>query len=87
MGDLLIGGIPLVALIVALVELVKQTMGMDSKYAPLMAVSLGIVFAVGIQVSQLYPRFGTWLEIVVAGLVAGLLACGIYSGTKATLGR
>jgi len=87
MPELLIGGVPLVALIVALVELLKQTLGLESRYAPVTAVGMGIVFAVGIQVSQLYPGFGTWFEIVVLGAVAGLLACGIYSGTKATLGR
>ena len=87
MIELLVGGIPVVALIVGLVELLKQTLGLDSQYAPALAVGMGIVFAVGIQISQLYPGFGTWFEIVVLGVVAGLLACGIYSGTKATLGR
>ena len=86
MPELLIGGVPLVALIVALVELAKQTMGLDSQYAPLTAVALGIMLAVGIQVSTLFPEFGTWFQVVVLGMVAGLLACGIYSGTKATMG-
>jgi len=87
MPDLLIAGVPAVALIVGFVELVKQTLGLDSQYAPALAVGLGIVFAVGNQVSQLYPVVGTWFDVVVLGAVAGLLACGIYSGTKATLGR
>lgn len=86
MPELLIGGVPLVALIVALVELAKQTMGLDSQYAPVTAVGLGILLAVGIQVSTLFPEFGTWFQVVVLGMVAGLLACGIYSGTKATMG-
>ena len=85
--ELLIGGVPLVALIVALVELARQTLGLESKYAPVVAVVLGMVLAAGVQVSQLFPAFGTWFEVVVLGMVAGLLACGIYSGTKATLGR
>ena len=87
MIELLIGGVPLVALIVALVELAKQTLGMESRFAPVLAVGLGMLLAVGIQVSQLFPVFGTWFQVVVLGMVAGLLACGIYSGTKATLGR
>ena len=85
MPELLIGGVPLVALIVALVELAKQTMGLDSHYAPVTAVGLGILLALGIQVSQIFPEFGTWFQVVVLGMVAGLLACGIYSGTKATM--
>jgi len=85
--ELLIGGVPLVALIVALVELAKQTLGMESRYAPALAVGLGMLLAVGVQVSQLFPVFGTWFQVLVLGMVAGLLACGIYSGTKATLGR
>ena len=86
MTELLIGGVPLVALIIALVELAKQTAGLDTRYAPAMAVALGIVLAVGVQLSELYPVFGTWLQVIVLGMVAGLLACGIYSGTKATWG-
>lgn len=87
MPELLIGGVPLVALIIALVELAKQTVGLDSQYAPVTAVMLGILMAIGIQVSTLFPEFGTWYQVVVLGMVAGLLACGIYSGTKATMGR
>lgn len=86
MEELMIGGVPLVALIVALVELAKQTMGLDSQYAPVVAVVLGIALAVGIQVSQIFPLFGTWFQVIVLGMVAGLLACGIYSGVKATRG-
>ena len=78
---------PLVALIIALVELAKQTLGLDTRYAPALAVGLGILLAVGVQLSNLYPVFGSWLQIVALGTVAGLLACGIYSGTKATWGR
>ena len=87
MPEMLVGGVPVVAIIVAVVELVKQTLGMESRYAPILAVGLGMVISVGAQVSRLFPMFGTWFEVVVLGMVAGLLACGIYSGTKATLGR
>jgi len=86
MPELLVAGVPVIAIIVALVELVKQTLGMDSQYAPALSVGLGMVIMLGVNLSQMFPVFGTWFEVAVLGVVAGLLACGIYSGVKATAG-
>lgn len=54
--------------IVALVEALKRS-GMDSKYAPLVAIAVGIAFGL---------TLGDW----VGGLILGLSASGLYSGVK-----
>jgi hypothetical protein len=33
--------------------------------------------------TAMYESFATWAEVVVMGIVSGLIACGLYSGQKA----
>jgi hypothetical protein len=54
--------------IVALVEALKRS-GMDSKYAPLTAIAIGIAFGLVL---------GDW----IGGLILGLSASGLFSGLK-----
>lgn len=86
MQDLVIFGVPAVALIVVIVELAKRY-GMDARWAPLVAMAIGVAFAVLAKLSALYPTFAEWYEMVVIGLLAGLTAAGLYSGQKALRGR
>ena len=67
-----------IPLIVAFVSALKKA-GMDSKYAPLVSVLVGIIS---------FYFFGESLEVktnLFVGLISGLSACGLYSGTKTTL--
>lgn len=67
-----------VPVIVALVSAAKVA-GLKSRFAPLLSVSLGIV---------LFLLLGDNAEVgerVFLGLLAGLSASGLYSGTKATI--
>lgn len=57
--------------IVALVEALKRS-GMNSKYAPIVAIIVGIGFGLAL---------GDW----VGGLILGLSASGLYSGAKKVL--
>jgi hypothetical protein len=54
--------------ILAIVEALKMV-GLDSKYAPIVSIVVGIAFGLA---------FGDW----VAGLILGLSASGLYSGVK-----
>lgn len=74
-------GVPAAGLIVALVELVKRSTGLETRWAPLLAVVLGVVLAVAARLDD--PSRGTWLEMMLLGLLAGLGASGLYSGGKA----
>lgn len=64
----------IVPLIVGAVELAKGV-GLQGRYAPLASVTLGMVFVAMTNVS--------WQAALIQGLIAGLTASGIYSGTKA----
>lgn len=66
--------IALVPLIMALVQLVKLV-GLKAKYSPFVAILLGIVFGVFYLSSELK-------EGILIGLVLGLSASGLYSGSK-----
>lgn len=54
--------------VIALVEALKHS-GMSTKYAPISAIVIGILFGIVL---------GSW----VGGLVLGLAASGLYSGAR-----
>lgn len=62
---------------VALVAIVKQYF--DPKYSALFSLFFGILLAC------LIPNLGGWRELLLDGIVIGLSASGLYSGTKAVL--
>ena len=82
--DLVIYGLPIAAVIVGLVELAKGQ-GLPSRYAPVLAVALGLLFATLGRLDD--PTVGTWLQTELLGLITGLSASGLYSGAKAQIGR
>lgn len=68
----------ILAVVMALVSAAK-TAGLLSKWAPSLSVILGIVAEVVFFSANLGVA-----GAVFAGIVIGLLACGLYSGVKAT---
>lgn len=84
MQDLVVFGIPGAIIIVALIEFAKQY-GLNSKWAPLLAVILGIVLAVVVHLAAINPQVADWAQIVLGGILCGLAAVGGYSGTKSTI--
>ena len=82
--DLVIYGLPIAAVIVGLVELAKGQ-GLPSRYAPVLAVCLGLLFATLGKLDD--PTVGTWLQTELLGLITGLSASGLYSGTLQPLAR
>jgi uncharacterized membrane protein YgaE (UPF0421/DUF939 family) len=67
------------AITIALVEVAKL-LGLKSKYAPIVAILIGIgtSFLGSLQIG---------IDLIIPGIVIGLTACGLYSGTKATLSK
>ncbi len=88
--ELTIGAIPVLLLVIALVQLLKRVFGLTDvdgethRLVPLIAIGLGVIFAIGIHLSTLFPGFAQWYEMIIAGIVVGLAAIGMYSGTKNT---
>lgn len=71
-------GIALVPVILAVVELLKRV-GIPKKFSPLVALILGILCGF------YYLAPGEPSKAVFLGVVAGLSAIGLFSGTKNTL--
>lgn len=66
-----------VPILIGLVEVVKG-LGLSSRFAPLASLVLGI------GLMYLVPDM-TSKMIIIQGIIAGLVASGLYSGTKKTL--
>lgn len=75
-GSLTIAGVGAVPLVLALVQLVKG-IGMPTKYTPLLSVIMGVALVVFVE--------GYMVDSVMTGLVVGLSASGLWSGTRAML--
>ena len=81
MGDLQLYGVGGAGLIVALVELLKRGPGLPTRWAGVVAVVIGVVLAALLKLDS--PAVGTWLQVLLTGVLSGLSAAGLYSGTKA----
>lgn len=70
----------LIPLIVGIVELFKKA-GLSKKMSPLISLVVGIGFGV------VYVANFDWKQGVLVGLMLGLSASGLYSGSKNTLAK
>ena len=71
----------LVALILGLTEIIKRV-GCPVKFVPIIAVILGVIL----------NFLGKWIgvassELTIGGIMAGLMAMGLWSGSKAISGK
>ncbi len=74
------GDILLAPLVVGLVEAIKRSFGLAERWAPI----LSITFGVGL---KLVIDPGKLVEGVIVGIMIGLSASGLYSGSKATFAK
>jgi hypothetical protein len=77
-----IAGVAVVPLIVGLVEVLKG-LGLSNRWAPALAVALGLGLSLGYQAALGIPAGAEWAQAVLSGLVLGLAATGLYSGARA----
>jgi hypothetical protein len=77
--QLLIGGIPLLAIIFGLVEFSK-TFGLKGWGLTTTSLLLGVVFGIAykITVNGLPVDFAAWFVVIVFGLALGLITSGFY---------
>lgn len=80
--SIFVAGIPVLFVVIGLVEAAKR-LGVGGKGSLILALILGLVFSLAMQVVVVYPEASAWLQAVVIGLVLGLSATGIYDlGSK-----
>jgi len=87
MTDMVVFGLPAAVLVVALVEVLKAFGLVEGKWSIAAAIAFGVLFGVLNHVAEIVPGFEIWYEYVSAGLVAGLIACGLYDSGKAVAGK
>lgn len=78
-------GIPAVAIVVAIVALLRQV-GLSGKFTPIAAVIAGGVVAVMLGVIDVYPNAAPIIKYLVAAIFLGLAGSGAYSLTKRVAG-
>lgn len=78
--NILVYGFPLVLIIIGIVQIVKKFVD-NSKWYPVVSVLVGMALA-----SLAVYSFWT-PEALIKGLVAGLVASGLWSGGKTVLGK
>lgn len=67
----------LVPLVLGVVQAIKTGAGLDSRWAPIMSIVLGVIGAM--------VMGGVNPTAALQGVIAGLSASGLWSGSKATL--
>ena len=77
-NEIIIAGMPLVPVVLALSEAVKRTGLIPSQYTPLVSVVVGMLAVMYFQ--------GYSPENILAGILLGLSASGLYSGARAVAG-
>ncbi len=76
----------IVPVILGIVEMLKR-LGMNSKWAPLASVGIGVLLMLAGTTAEAYPGFAPWIIAIIVGLVLGLAASGLYSGQKKLRGE
>ena len=80
LSNAVLSGTAIIPIIVALVQMFKMTTWVQDRFAPFLAVGLGILLAF---------LFGEdlghdWSHIIFTGIIYGLSSSGLYSGIKTT---
>jgi hypothetical protein len=76
-----IAGVAVVLLIIGLVEAAKGH-GLNSRWAPIAAMGIGLVIFALNQLANIYPVGRDWYNVLLWGMASGLMAVGLYSGSK-----
>jgi hypothetical protein len=87
MLDFVVAGIPAGLVVVALVEAIKRVARIQGDAVIAVAIAVGVFVAVGAEAAQLYPAFAVWWQTVMAGVLLGLAACGLFDAGQAAKNR
>lgn len=79
------GGAIATSLLLQLLKAVWTKAGepvIKDRWAVVASLAVGLILSAAAYLAGVYPAVATALQVVGAGLLAGLAACGLYSGTK-----
>ena len=78
-STLLVGGLPLSAVVFGLVEFIKS-FGLKGRWLTITSMLLGLLFGVSYQIANagLPAGFAGWFAVAVFGIMLGLVASGLY---------
>ena len=78
-STLLVGGLPLSAVVFGLVEFIKS-FGLRGRWLTIASMLLGLAFGVSYQIANagLPAGFAGWFSVAVFGIMLGLVASGFY---------
>ena len=80
LSNAVLSGTAIIPIIVALVQMFKMTTWLQDRFAPFMAIALGILLAF-----LFGEDFGhNWSHVIFTGIIYGLSSSGLYSGIKTT---
>ena len=82
--DFVLWGLPGAVVTALVLQGIKALAGdvIKDRLAVLASIIVGLSLSALAFVAKAYPVDISWVDIIGAGLLAGLGACGIYSGTK-----
>jgi len=79
----LVGVVPLLAFVLALVEWVKKLGVVPPSWYPVVSMVMGALCGIGYKLSLgVITEFAGWFEAIVYGLALGLIASGVYDAAK-----
>ena len=87
MLNFVIAGVPAGLVVVALVQALKQVFKIEGDKAIIVAVIAGVVVAATAQAATIWPAFALWYETVIAGILLGLAACGLFDAGTALVAK
>ena len=78
-STLLVGGLPLSAVVFGLVEFIKS-FGLRGHWLTIASMLLGLAFGVSYQIANagIPVGFADWFAVAVFGIMLGLVASGLY---------
>ena len=76
---LLVGSVPLMIVVFGLVEMIKS-LGIEGRSLTIISMLLGLAFGMAYQISSagVPVGFPDWFQVIIFGLLIGLVASGFY---------
>ena len=86
-GSALIGGVSILLLTIAAVQLIKSTFEPPAKVLPFITLGVAVTLSFTAWAVNIWPVLRGPVETAIMGIVIGLTAMGSWSGTKAASGK